>query len=93
VVEQRLWLALIDEMLHEVAVNDPPAPLALHETLPAGVEAVPWEASVTVAVSVTLPPATTVLADEVTLMLEERWLTVMCTVPVPLNRSSMSCAV
>jgi hypothetical protein len=92
-VEQRLWLELIDEMLHEEALNEPPTPPALHETLPAVVEGVPSEVSVTVAVSVTLPPATTEVADEETLTLDERWLIVTWTVPVPLSRPVRSVAV
>jgi len=92
-VEQWLWLELTDEMLHEEALKEPPTPPALHETLPAGVEGVPWEVSVTVAVRVTLPPATTVVTDEEMLMLDERWLTVTWTVPVPLSRPVRSVAV
>ena len=92
-VEQWLWLELIDEMLHAEALNEPPAPPALQETLPEGVEGVPWEASVTVAVRVTLPPSTTEVADEETLMLDERWLIVTWTVPVPLSRPVRSVAV
>jgi hypothetical protein len=80
-------------MLHEEALNEPPTPPALHETLPAVVEGVPSEVSVTVAVSVTLPPATTEVADEETLTLDERWLIVTWTVPVPLSRPVRSVAV
>jgi hypothetical protein len=93
VVEHRLWLELIDEMLHAEALNEPPTPPALHETLPAGVEGVPWDVSVTVTLNVTLPPATTEVADEEMLMLDERWVIVTWTVPVPLSRPVRSVAV
>ena len=92
-MEHRLWLEVSDERLQGLAMNEPPTPPALHETVPVGVEGVPREASVTVAVNVTLPPSTTEVADKEMLMLEVRWLTVTCTVPVPLSRSNMSCAV
>ena len=53
----------------------------------------PWEESVTVAVSVTLPPSTTEVADKPMLVLEERWLIVTWTVPVPLSTPVRSVAV
>ena len=92
-MEHLLWVGLIDEMPHEEELSEPPTPPALHETLPVGVEAVPGEVSVTVAVSVTLPPSTTEVADKETLMLDVRWLTVTCTVPVPLRTPVRSVAV
>ena len=82
-----------DERLQLVPLKEPPTPPAPHETVPVGVEGVPWEESVTVAVSVTLPPSTTEVADKPMLVLEERWLIVTWTVPVPLSTPVRSVAV
>ena len=77
---------------HVAALNEPPAPPSLQDTLPEGADGDPL-VSLTVAAKVRGLPGVTEagLGDRVVVV--KCLFTVTCTVPVPVNRPSVSDAV